>query len=158
MYQDKPSPSRVLVVMFGCLVLLPLGVLMMVILQSVRTWHGSLIEMVIGLSICVPLILAVCAGLIWLMRQSYQVEYTVSNGAVKLRCGRLYNETIQVKNIISVRRVRMISRVLGWGFLARGCCNRFTRGLLLKTKMGNVFVSPSDIERFCTELGVSPTE
>lgn len=159
MYHDKPAPSHALIGLYVGLMLTVLGVIIRSTVMITKEHELSSMLRVALMGLIIWLIcLGVCALLAWLARSAYHVEYIVSEGSVELRYGRIFHETIQVRSIISIRRVWLIPRVLGWGFGGRGCCNRMTCGLLLKTTMGRVYISPADIERFCAELGIRPAE
>lgn len=159
MYCDRPKPSRTFV---GFLI----GTILLLLGQAAWMTAGSQGQLQSGqpaalwvlFGVVWLAVLATCAFLGWLMRGAYRIEYIVSGGAVELRCGRLFHETIPAANIVGIQRVRRIPLVLGRGFRARGCCNRMSNGLLLTTTTGRVYVSPSDIGRFCEELGIKAAE
>ncbi|MFA6133826.1 MAG: hypothetical protein WC869_07420 [Phycisphaerae bacterium] len=158
MYHDKPAPSRAYVGICLGLILFVLGTAVWLTAVMAHDEQLTSRAFVAAMAVIWPICLVLCAFIAWLTHAACRVEYTLLDGSVELRCGIFFHETIQKRNIIAVRRVRFIPRVLGWGLMARGCCNRMTNGLLLKTTAGRIFISPSNIERFCAELGIGATE
>ena len=150
MYQDRPQPGRGYLRFCGGLVALPIVVGAAITVGMLR--DGAPLLVIPPLWV---VILLLAALMLHMRKLAARVEYTITDGKLYVRCGWLFQETLPTSSIIAARRVRFIQRVLGWSFTSRGCCNRMTNGLLLVSRFGGkLYLSPSDIERFCAELGV----
>ena len=153
MYCDKPKPSRPYVgicIAFMAL-MLSLGFILTAMIL-LATQPSSLTVM--GIILADILLLSICAMFFYFARLAYRVEYVISADSLILQVGKFFHETIPLASIVGAKRVKFIWRVLGYGGFARGYCNRFTNGLLLKTKRGNVYISPSNNEEFLLSLGL----
>ena len=145
MYHDKPKPGRGYVgfCLMAIFMVLGLAVWITVMLpRDQHLWTGILV-----------VVWAVYALLLLVIRAAYHTEYVVTAEDIEIRSGVFFHARIPRQNILEARPIRFIPRVLGWGIWSKGCCNRMTNGLALKTTDGKVYVSPTNIQRFLAEIG-----
>jgi len=155
MYHDKPKPGRGYVTLCAALTLLMLGVAAWISVMVARDEHLGAVALPAVLVVVWAVFLGTCAVLLLAIRAAYRTEYAVTEDTVEMQAGLFFHARIPRRNIIAVRPVRFIPRVLGSGIWAKGCCNRMTNGLLIETTEGKVYVSPADIERLRAELGLA---
>jgi len=141
---DKPSPSSFFVAMM-------LSLIFLVTLLPLYTM-GFFTDPAVMQPIAIPFFLAPLIIFVLIIHAGYHTEYQLNENTLELRCGWLVKGSYLYKDIEVITPVRFNSRTLGASYRQKGFCNRFTNGLRLHIGKDQIFISPSDNERFQFEL------
>lgn len=144
MISDKPAPGKGYVVFIISVLIFLLGVFAFSGLKA-----GSRSNSVTLLVLLQLLPLTVFYAII---HAAYHTEYKIVNGFLEMKSGFITRDKIHLEDIAQVKRVKFISRVLGWGPNGKGIANRIKNGLLIKAGGKKVFISPSHVDQFVEQL------
>ena len=144
MQVDKPSPSSFFVAVM-------LFFIFLVTILPLYTM-GFFSNPSVMQPIAIPFFLTPLVIFVLIIHAGYHTEYKLNETGLELRCGWLVKGSYLYKDIEAVIPARFNSRTLGASYRQKGFCNRFTNGLCLHIGKDQIFISPSDNERFQFEL------
>ncbi len=151
MYEDRPRPSGAYVTA---------NVLLILFVAAHPVAFLFIFGPGLGIYVIIPLVLSLCLYIGLVIHAAYRTEYRIANGMLEMKTGIMLREGLSLGEIRCAKRVEFMRRISGRGsrkgeYCTRGFCNRFKNGVCMSTTNGDVFVSPTDIERFIAELGTT---
>jgi len=144
MFSDKPTPGKGYIAFIISVLVFLLAVLIFSSLKAAARSNSIALLVIIQL-----LPLAIFYAII---HAAYHTEYKIMNGFLEMKSGFITRDKILLDDIDQVKRVKFISRVLGWGPSGKGIANRIKNGLLIKAGGKKVFISPSHVDQFVGQL------
>ena len=144
MFSDKPAPGKGYVVFIISVLIFMLAAFAF---SGFKAGSGSNSVALLALLQLLPL-----AVFYAIIHAAYHTEYKIVNGFLEMKSGFITRDKIRLEDIAQVKRVKFISRVLGWGPSGKGIANRIKNGLLIKAGNKRVFISPSRVDQFVEQL------
>jgi len=144
MFSDKPAPGKGYVVFIISVLIFMLAAFAF---SGFNAGSGSNSVALLALLQLLPL-----AVFYAIIHAAYHTEYKIVNGFLEMKSGFITRDKIRLEDIAQVKRVKFISRVLGWGPSGKGIANRIKNGLLIKAGNKRVFISPSRVDQFVEQL------
>ena len=144
MFNDKPAPGKGYVVFIISVLIFFLAVFAF---SSLKAGTRSTYVTLLVLLQLLPL-----AVFYAIIHAAYHTEYKIINGFLEMKSGFITRDKIRLDDIDQVKKVKFISRVLGWGPSGKGVANRIKNGLLIKAEGKKVFISPSHVDQFVEQL------
>ena len=145
-YIDYPAPGK------GFLAFLFIGTLVPVGLFGYRYLAGNQTH---DLQFFLGSIIVFGAMFAFFLYSAYHTSYTVGMGKIVARSG-FFSSTIELSDIESIKYVKFARQALGssWRLGGKCCgrCNRFMNCVALTTSWGQIFLSPSDPEKFISVI------
>jgi len=151
MYTDKPKPGKgyilfLLLILIAVFCIYPAGFAFSYLASTSRStvlaegWIGALPCAIIGILVLVGL------------HAAYHTQYTLSDHQLELKGGGVVLRKVALEQIVEAKKVPYNTRLLGSKMAGRiintGVCNRYKSGVLLTTRTENIYLSPSDPDKF----------
>ncbi len=146
MQYDKPSPGVFFIATM-------LSLMFLVTILPLYTM-GFFSDPSVMPPVVIPFFIMPAIIFILLVHAGYHTEYILNEKSLDLKCGWIIKGSIPYQNISAIKPAKFNSRTLGRGYGQKGYCNRFTNGLVLQVGKDQVFISPSDNDRFLFELQI----
>jgi hypothetical protein len=151
MYTDKPRPGKgyvlfLLLILVAVFCIYPAGFAFSYLASTSRTT-----VLVQGLLAGLPLVIIGILVLIGL-HAAYHTQYTLRDHQLELKGGGVVLRKVNLEQLVEAKKVPYNNRMLGSKMTGRmintGVCNRYKNGVLLITRTENIYLSPSDPDKF----------
>ena len=151
MYTDKPRPGKgyilfLLLILVAVFCIYPVGFAFSYLASTSRS--TILAQGLLGAIPCAIIGVLVLVGL----HAAYHTEYTFRDHLLELKGGGVVRRKVYLEQIVEAKKVPYNGRMLGSKLTGRmmntGVCNRYKNGVLLITRTENIYLSPSDPDKF----------